>query len=111
MHLLVTDPSTSPRTPLGRAVFGVLYGLGVFGLYALLGAMGLPTFYDKLMMVPLLNLLVRPSTARWWRGWASSPSRGGSGLVGPLADEPGTWRMDPVLRRDDGPADRRHAPR
>ena len=32
LHLLVTDPSTSPRTPLGRAIFGVLYGLGVFGL-------------------------------------------------------------------------------
>ena len=31
LHLLVTDPSTSPRTPLGRIVFGVLYGLGVFG--------------------------------------------------------------------------------
>jgi hypothetical protein len=58
MHLLVTDPSTSPRTPLGRAVFGVLYGLGVFGLYALLGAMGMPTFYDKLLCVPLLNLAV-----------------------------------------------------
>ena len=26
LHLLVTDPSTSPRTPLGRAIFGVLYG-------------------------------------------------------------------------------------
>ena len=36
LHLLVTDPSTSPRTPLGRAIFGVLYGLGVFALYALL---------------------------------------------------------------------------
>lgn len=58
LHLLVTDPSTSPRTPLGRAIFGVLYGVGVFGLYALLGAMGLPTFYDKLMTVPLLNLAV-----------------------------------------------------
>ena len=33
LHLLVTDPSTSPRTPLGKALFGVLYGLGVFGLY------------------------------------------------------------------------------
>ena len=40
LHLLVTDPSTSPRTPLGRAIFGVMYGLGVFGLYALLGALG-----------------------------------------------------------------------
>ena len=36
LHLLVTDPSTSPRTPLGRAIFGVLYGVGVFALYALL---------------------------------------------------------------------------
>ena len=53
LHLLVTDPSTSPRTPLGRLVFGVLYGCGVFGLYSLLGSLGLPTFYDKLMCVPL----------------------------------------------------------
>jgi hypothetical protein len=58
LHLLVTDPSTSPRTPLGRLVFGVLYGCGVFGLYSLLGSFGLPTFYDKLMCVPLLNLSV-----------------------------------------------------
>ena len=63
LHLLVTDPSTSPRTPLGRAVFGVLYGLGVFGLYALLTALGAPTFYDKLLCVPLLNLMV-PSIDR-----------------------------------------------
>ncbi len=40
MHLLVTDPSTSPRTPLGRVIFGVSYGLGVFGLYSLLGSHG-----------------------------------------------------------------------
>src|SRR5688572_17020910 len=63
MHLLVTDPSTSPRTPLGRTIFGIAYGLGVFGLYSLLGAMGMPTFYDKLLCVPLLNLLV-PSIDR-----------------------------------------------
>lgn len=59
LHLLVTDPSTSPRTPPGKVVFGVLYGLGVFGLYALLGAAGIPTFYDKLLCVPLLNLSVQ----------------------------------------------------
>jgi hypothetical protein len=58
LHLLVTDPSTSPRTPLGKTIFGVLYGLGVFGLYTLLGALGAPTFYDKLLCVPLLNLSV-----------------------------------------------------
>lgn len=59
LHLLVTDPSTSPRTPPGKIVFGALYGLGVFVLYALLGAAGVPTFYDKLLCVPLLNLSVR----------------------------------------------------
>ena len=59
LHLLVTDPSTSPKTPLGKTLFGVLYGLGVFGLYTLLGALGAPTFYDKLLCVPLLNLSVQ----------------------------------------------------
>ena len=59
MHLLFTDPSTSPRTELGRVTFGVLYGLSTVGLYQLLGLAGLPTFYDKLLQVPLLNLSVR----------------------------------------------------
>ena len=58
LHLLVTDPSTSPRTPLGKTIFGALYGLGVFALYTLLGSIGAPTFYDKLLCVPLLNLSV-----------------------------------------------------
>jgi hypothetical protein len=59
MHLLFTDPSTSPRAELGRLIFGVVYGLSVVGLYALLAAAGLPTFYDKLLQVPLMNLSVR----------------------------------------------------
>ncbi len=59
LHLLITDPSTSPRTPPGKLVFGALYGLGVFGLYAGLNAIGAPTFYDKLLIVPLLNLSVQ----------------------------------------------------
>ena len=58
LHLLITDPSTSPRTPLGKLMFGLLYGIGVFALYSLLGALGAPTFYDKLLCVPLLNLSV-----------------------------------------------------
>lgn len=58
LHLLITDPSTSPRTPLGKVFFGVLYGLGVFALYTILGMFGAPTFYDKLLCVPLLNLSV-----------------------------------------------------
>ena len=59
LHLLVTDPSTSPRTTVGKTLFGLLYGIGVFGLYSLLGALGVPTFYDKLLSVPLLNLSVK----------------------------------------------------
>jgi len=59
MHLLFTDPSTSPRSDAGRFMFGALYGLSVVGLYALLNAAGLPTFYDKLLQVPLMNLAVR----------------------------------------------------
>ncbi|NKB34798.1 MAG: hypothetical protein GKR91_17015 [Pseudomonadales bacterium] len=58
LHLLITDPSTSPRTPLGKTLFGILYGFSVFGLYTLLDALGTPTFYDKLLAVPLLNLSV-----------------------------------------------------
>ena len=80
--LLVTDPSTSPRTPLGKSIFGALYGVGVFALYWLLGALGAPTFYDKLLCVPLLNLSVQaidgvvramrtsPAWSRWRRDWA-----------------------------------------
>ncbi len=59
MHLLFTDPSTAPRTELGRMIFGALYGLSTILLYELLGAAGLPTFYDKLLQVPLLNLMIR----------------------------------------------------
>lgn len=59
MHLLFTDPSTSPRTELGRIVFGVLYGLGVVGLYEALGRAGLPPFYDKLLPVPILNVAIQ----------------------------------------------------
>ncbi len=58
MHLLFTDPSTSPRTEPGRIVFGVLYGLSTVALYVVLGRAGAPTFYDKLLPVPLLNLSV-----------------------------------------------------
>jgi hypothetical protein len=59
IHLLVTDPSTSPRSNSGKIIFGGLYGLSVFGLYGLLSTMGAPRFYDKLLCVPALNLMVR----------------------------------------------------
>jgi hypothetical protein len=58
MHLLFTDPATAPRTELGRLMFGGLYGLSTVALYVILGKAGLPTFYDKLLQVPLLNLSI-----------------------------------------------------
>src|SRR5579862_4821655 len=59
LHLLVTDPATSPRKNLGKAIFGAGYGAGVFVLYGMLESLGAPTFYDKLLCVPALNLTVR----------------------------------------------------
>lgn len=59
MTLLFTDPSTAPRTELGRIFYGVLYGSSTILLYQLLGGAGMPTFYDKLLQVPLMNLSVR----------------------------------------------------
>ena len=59
MHLLFNDPSTSPRTELGRVIFGVLYGLSVIALFGLLESAGIPTHYDKLLAVPVLNLLIK----------------------------------------------------
>jgi hypothetical protein len=59
MHLLFTDPSTSPQTELGRVIYGALYGLSTVALYQWLGSAGMPTFYDKLLQVPLLNLSIK----------------------------------------------------
>lgn len=59
MHLLFTDPSTAPRTEMGRIIFGVLYGLSTVALYDLLLRAGMPGFYDKLLQVPLLNLSIQ----------------------------------------------------
>jgi len=58
MQLLFCDPATSPRTELGRIFFGGFYGLSTVVLYQLLGSHGMPTFYDKLLQVPLLNLSI-----------------------------------------------------
>jgi len=81
MHLLFTDPSTSPRTDFGRIIFGCLYGLSTVLLYYILGNLGLPTFYDKLLQVPLLNLSVKAIDSwsesklmRWFNPKASGQS-------------------------------------
>jgi hypothetical protein len=59
LHLLVTDPATSPRKNFGKVIFGAAYGAGIFGLVPILEGIGAPVFYDKLLCVPLLNLTVR----------------------------------------------------
>jgi hypothetical protein len=58
MTLLFTDPATSPRTLVGRLLYGALYGLTTVLLYDLLLDSNNPGFYDKLLQVPLLNLSV-----------------------------------------------------
>ena len=83
MHLLFTDPSTSPRTELGRIVFGMLYGLGNILLYALLRDAGIPAFYDKLLPVPILNLsikLIDRAATSSWLSWID-PARLGASLA------------------------------
>ncbi len=72
MHLLFTDPSTAPRTESGRIVFGMMYGLSTVALYAMLGRLGIPTFYDKLLPVPLMNVTIQmvDRVAPGLFGWA-----------------------------------------
>jgi hypothetical protein len=55
MHLLITDPSTSPRTELGRVLYGVAYAVTVIVLELTVR----PAFPAKLLLVPALNLLVQ----------------------------------------------------
>jgi hypothetical protein len=55
MHLLITDPSTSPRTELGRILYGIAYALTVIVLELTVH----PGFPAKLLLVPALNLSVQ----------------------------------------------------
>lgn len=94
-NFLVTDPATSPRTARGRAAFGALYGLAVFALYLWLRAADGPGWYDKLLCVPVLNLMVRrldrlggPPAGRANLAWVGVATVGfaalwGSGFLGP----------------------------
>ena len=84
MPLLFTDPSTAPRTELGRMIFGALYGLGNVVIYQLLQSAGAPEFYDKLLPVPILNVMIQlidrvaqSKVLRWF-----DPSAIGRSLLG-----------------------------
>ncbi len=69
LMLLMTDPSTSPRTNVGRTLFGVGYGLGYVVAYELLNRVGAPDLYAKLYPVPVLNLAVRALDRFARAGW------------------------------------------
>lgn len=68
MNFLFTDPMTSPKTTAGKLLYGFVYGALVVVEYRWLSSMGRPaigdsppvnvTYFDKLIQVPLLNLLV-----------------------------------------------------
>ncbi|MET0555917.1 MAG: hypothetical protein ABW221_22950 [Vicinamibacteria bacterium] len=80
LHLLVTDPATSPRTNVGKIAYGVLYALGYALLFRLFSLYEVPTFWDKLLPVPVLNLCVplidrlagRGLVGRWNARWESA---------------------------------------
>ncbi|MFN0051132.1 MAG: hypothetical protein ACKV0T_03015 [Planctomycetales bacterium] len=58
LTFLVTDPATSPKSSLGKFLFGLAYGTGVFATYVLLRTQLLPAYFDKLLTVPVVNLMV-----------------------------------------------------
>lgn len=56
--LLATDPATTPRTAVGRIVYGALIG-GLFATFTIsLNHAGVSDFYGKVACVPVANLLV-----------------------------------------------------
>ena len=85
LHLLVTDPATSPRRNFGKIIFGALYGVGVFTAYGALSWFGAPEFYDKLLCVPILNLFVRELDHVSEQAAAIVRSWGASWKLGPRA--------------------------
>jgi len=57
LTLLVTDPATSPRSARAQLLYGCLYGLGIAAAHALLIVLQQPRYFDKILVVPLLNLM------------------------------------------------------
>lgn len=55
--LLITDPSTMPKTQPGRVLFGVAVALGMVALQAALFATGHSDFWSKVAFLPVVNLL------------------------------------------------------
>ena len=56
--LLVTDPATTPKKPLGQVIFGVTYMLLFSAIATALHARGLAEHWAKMLPIPVVNLLV-----------------------------------------------------
>lgn len=97
MHLLFTDPATSPRSEPGRVVYGVMYAVLTIALAGILERFGAPTFYDKLLPIPVLNLMVRRFDAWAEVDWVKKlePARvlGALGVSSPKVATAGLWTM------------------
>ena len=69
LNLLITDPRTIPRARSGQLIYGLSYALLSFACFSVLKEMSYPatatkpafnpTFLDKALAIPLLNLCVR----------------------------------------------------
>jgi hypothetical protein len=82
LTLLCTDPATTPKSSLGRFLFGVLVGVS-YPLYShALRSLGQPDDFAKILSVPLANFLT-PSfdrVAQWSRARAQGMLRGAETL-------------------------------
>jgi hypothetical protein len=55
--LLITDPATTPKKPLGQLVFGALFIVAFSVLATGLRSMHIPEFWAKMLPIPIANLL------------------------------------------------------
>jgi tetratricopeptide (TPR) repeat protein len=88
LTLLVTDPVTSPRTATGKLVFGTLYGALVFAAYVVLRLVHEPSYFDKILAVPIVNLLVP---------WCDAVGRRIGSVLGRFPDLDREWAPRAVL--------------
>ncbi len=85
LHLLMTDPSTSPRSNLGRLLFGAGYGLGYVVAFQILASLGAPELFAKLYPVPVLNCCVQWLDRRARSGWLGRLNGRWEGAMSPRA--------------------------
>ncbi|HEB51794.1 MAG TPA: hypothetical protein ENI87_00925, partial [bacterium] len=96
LMLLMTDPSTSPRTNVGRTIFGAAYGFGYIIAFEVLNRIGAPDLYSKLYPVPVLNLTVKALDAFARTGFVGRLNRRWETALSPRASNAihmGLWAV------------------